>query len=110
MCATATITQSASLTSSILVSVIFIIMGNLIPKCRQTYTLGIRLPWTLASEENWNKTHRFAGKVWFIGGILSLILSFLGQLSIILWILLPLGLLPTVYSFIHYVKYDKQAE
>ncbi|HAF86254.1 MAG TPA: hypothetical protein DCG32_07825 [Sphaerochaeta sp.] len=33
------------------------------PKCKHNYTVGIRIPWTLASEENWNRTHRFAGPV-----------------------------------------------
>ena len=48
----------------LLVGLMLLIVGNLLPKCRQTYTMGIKLPWTLANEENWNKTHRFGGKVW----------------------------------------------
>ena len=49
---------------------LFIGLGNYLPKCRQNATLGIKLPWTLYNEENWNKTHRFAGFVWVIGGVL----------------------------------------
>lgn len=44
--------------SVLLMGVIFVVIGNYLPKCKQNYTLGIKLPWTLADEENWNKTHR----------------------------------------------------
>ena len=63
----------------LLLGVTFVIIGNLLPKCTQTYTMGIKLPWTLASEENWNKTHRFAGKVWVIGGVLIMATALLGS-------------------------------
>ena len=39
---------------SILIGLVFIIVGNYLPKCRQNYTMGIKLPWTLDDEENWN--------------------------------------------------------
>lgn len=41
----------------------FAAIGNYFPKCRPNRTVGIRISWTLGSEENWNATHRFAGKV-----------------------------------------------
>jgi len=47
----------------------FIIIGNILPKVKRNTLLGIRLPWTLASEINWYKTHRFGGRLFFIGGI-----------------------------------------
>jgi uncharacterized membrane protein len=46
------------------------LIGNYLPKCKFNYTMGIRVPWTLASEDNWRKTHRMAGPVWVVGGIL----------------------------------------
>ncbi|MEG0020473.1 MAG: SdpI family protein [Oscillospiraceae bacterium] len=55
-----------------MVSVLIIMFGNYLPKCKHNYMLGIRTPWTLASEEVWNKTHRFSGPVWVIGGLVSL--------------------------------------
>ena len=51
---------------------LFLVIGNLLPKCPYSRVLGIRLPWTLASEQNWFATHRFAGRVWMIGGFLML--------------------------------------
>ena len=48
---------------------LFVIIGNYLPKCKQSYTMGIKLPWTLDDEENWNKTHRLAGFLWVVGGV-----------------------------------------
>ena len=42
---------------SALIGVFFIVLGNYMPKLQQNYTIGIKLPWTLNSEENWNRTH-----------------------------------------------------
>ena len=47
------------------------------PKCSQNYTVGIRVPWTLDDENNWNATHRFAGWTMIVGGVAILVLSFL---------------------------------
>ncbi|MCQ2453523.1 MAG: DUF1648 domain-containing protein [Clostridia bacterium] len=44
-----------------LVGVLLVLIGNYLPKTKQSYTMGIKLPWTLNSEENWNHTHRMAG-------------------------------------------------
>ena len=60
----------------LVMGVLFIVVGNWLPKCQQTYTMGIKLPWTFASEENWNATHRFGGKVWVIGGIATMLTAF----------------------------------
>ena len=92
----------------LLMGVMFVVMGNLLPKCRQTYTMGIKLPWTLASEENWNKTHRFGGKVCVIGGILTMLTSLFGTFWILTVILLVMVLLPTFYSYWYYCKYEKE--
>ena len=51
----------------VLLGVVFVAVGNYLPKCKQNYTVGIKIPWTLHSEENWNRTHRLAGYVWVAG-------------------------------------------
>ena len=91
----------------LLVGLMFIIVGNLLPKCRQSYTMGIKLPWTLASEENWNKTHRFGGKVWVAGGVVTLVTAILGSFWILLGVLIAIAAAPTIYS---YALYHKQKE
>ena len=55
-----------------LLGVMFIFIGNYLPKVKQNRTLGIKISWTLNNEENWNKTHRFGGKVWVVGGLIML--------------------------------------
>ena len=53
-----------------LIGVLFIFIGNYLPKLRQNYTVGIKLPWTLADEDNWARTHRLGGKLFVACGLL----------------------------------------
>ena len=91
----------------LLVGIMFLIVGNLLPKCRQSYTMGIKLPWTLNNEDNWNKTHRFAGKLWVIGGVTVIATAFLGSFWLLLGVLIVMVVVPTVYSYLHYRKHEK---
>ena len=84
--------------------VLFVAIGNYLPKCKQSYTMGIKLPWTLSDEENWNKTHRLAGKLWVAGGLIMIALSFVNNTNIMVVVLLLLVIIPTVYSYILYRK------
>ena len=87
--------------SELLFGVMFIIIGTYLPKARQNYTIGIRVPWTLANEENWNRTHRLAGYMWMICGIL-MILTCLTRFVPAGWLLgifLIMVLLPCIYSY-----------
>lgn len=81
---------------------LFLILGNRLPKTKQNSTLGIKLPWTIYNEENWQKTHRFGGFVWVTVGILFFPMGFLPD-GLILWLLpgavLLIVVLPTVYSW-----------
>lgn len=85
----------------------FVIIGNYLPKCKQNYTVGIKIPWTLNDEENWNKTHRFGGILWVVGGIVIMATSFIGSVWIFLAITLAIAFVPVVYSYIYYVKHKK---
>lgn len=87
-----------------LMGVLFVIIGNYLPKCQQNYTIGIKLPWTLHSEENWNKTHRFAGFLWVICGLLMMFTGFFGSIWILLPIILAMVLPPFLYSYLLYRK------
>ena len=51
------------------VGALLCVAGNYMPKFRHNYFCGIRTPWTLASETCWRRTHRFAGPLWFWGGL-----------------------------------------
>ena len=85
--------------------VLFIVIGNYMPKTKQSYTMGIRLPWTLNSEENWNRTHRLAGFLWVLGGLSFIAMSFIGwSLAGLLIPLTVMVLVPTAYSYLLYRK------
>lgn len=90
--------------ANILVGLMFIIMGNYMSKNRQNYTVGIRLPWTLGNEENWDRTHRFASKLWVIGGIIFVINAFVQSILILVVIILMTMIAPMIYSFVLYKK------
>ena len=92
------------------IGLMFVVVGNYLPKCKRNYTLGIKLPWTIQNDENWNKTHRMGGKIWVIGGLLMMFMMFLSEKVIpfvIVPVILIIALIPTVYS---YVLAKKQKE
>lgn len=59
------------------VGALLIIIGNLLPRTRSNWFLGIRTPWTLSSDRVWEKTHRLGGRLFVAGGILIIIAGFL---------------------------------
>lgn len=63
----------------ILIGTLFAVSGNFFPTLKPNYFIGIRIPWTLNNENNWKLTHRFAGKLWLIGGISIIIYSLIAQ-------------------------------
>lgn len=91
----------------IFMGLMFVIVGNYMPKCKQNYTIGIKIPWTLNNEENWNKTHRFAGWIWMIGGIVITVLGFLSFLWIVFPVLFVMALAPIIYSYALHKKDTK---
>ncbi len=92
---------------SLTMGALFVLIGNYLPKCQQNRTVGIRIIWTLKNEANWNATHRFAGKVWVIGGLLLMASSLLPY-SILPWAMIALLVvfigLPVLYSYKFYRK------
>jgi len=81
---------------------LFIIIGNYLPKCKQSYTMGIKLPWTLKDEENWNKTHRFAGPLWVIGGVVIMATAIFESPIVFGVIVGVMVITPVVYSYLYY--------
>ncbi len=88
----------------ILLGLMFVIIGNYLPKCKQSYTIGIKIPWTLNSEENWNKTHRFAGWLWTFCGTAIMLTAFFGGFMIFFGIVLLMVAAPLIYSYTLYRK------
>lgn len=94
----------------------FIAIGNYLPKCKPNSTVGIKVKWALANEKNWNFTHRFSGKLWFIGGLLILLSVLLPQaaaINVMLVLILLITFIPMGYSYVYYrkqLKYGTIAE
>lgn len=91
--------------------IMFVVIGNYLPKCKQNYTIGIKVPWALNDKENWNHTHRFAGKIWIAGGLILLASLFLPR-NILPWlnpiVLLIVIIVPVCYSYLYYRKQKKE--
>lgn len=94
---------SINLVVGIGVAVLFILLGNVMGRFRHNYFVGIRTPWTLASEEVWRRTHRLAGPIWVVGGLAMLVLVLLrGRVEAagLVGIVVVLAAVPSVYSYI----------
>lgn len=90
----------------LLLGLLFAVIGNYFPKCTQNATLGLKLPWTLASTENWNATHRFAGKLWVCCGLVIAISAVLpkGFVFLMVFAIFAAAIVPCVYSCRFYKK------
>lgn len=87
--------------------ILFAVIGNVLGKVTRNFFVGIRTPWTLASEEVWYRTHRLAGKLFVAAGLFIAAAAFV---SIRLWpLFVALGiaaLVPVVYSYVIYRKLE----
>lgn len=91
----------------LVMGILFLIIGNYLPKCKQNYTIGIKIPWTLNNEDNWNKTHRFAGVVWMVCAIVIIVGAFFKEI-VVFTTFIPvavMALAPMIYSYIYYRKH-----
>ena len=87
---------------------LFVFLGNMMPKVKSNFFVGIRTPWTLSNTEVWNKTHRLGGFLWFFGGLLVLGMSFfLRDLMLfiaLMAIVAVMTLIPVVMSYIWFQR------
>jgi len=95
---------NAGMLCNLLIGVLFLLIGNYMPKVKQNYTMGFKLPWTLNSEWNWNKTHRLAGWLWILGGLLLLGNAVLRSGLVLLIVIFLVTVIPGIYSFLLYQK------
>lgn len=89
---------------NLLIGILFIGIGNYMHKIKQNYTVGIKIPWTLHSEENWNRTHRLSSWLWILCGVVLLINSVVKLGCVLGVVIVALVLAPMIYSFALYKK------
>ncbi len=85
------------------VAVLFIALGNYLPRVKSNWWIGIRTPWTLESEAVWRETHRVGGRLFVLGGVvagLSVVLPAALRMWVSLTGLVLAGLVPVVYSYV----------
>ena len=97
------------LITTLLFGTMFIIIGNYMPKCKQNYTIGIKISWTINDEENWNFTHRLSGKIWVAGGIIILLTAVFRQTWIFIGVTALMVIIPFLASYLYYRKKNKNA-
>lgn len=92
------------------VGVLFVLLGNYMGKLRKNFFVGIRTPWTLASDAVWERTHRLAGWLFVLAGLVWIGLGLAGApASWLLVVVLAAALIPCVYSYFSYRRIEGTA-
>jgi uncharacterized membrane protein len=90
------------------ICLMFTLMGNVMGKVRRNFFIGIRTPWTLASEPVWNATHRFAALTFFAGGLTGLFFAiFNAPFWLPMTAIVASGLAPVIYSLVLYKRLER---
>lgn len=91
-----------------IIGIFYVVLGNYFKTIKPNYFIGIRTPWALENETIWKNTHRLAGKLWVIGGLLIIISCFVFNqetaLAIFLIITAIITLIPVSHSYFQFKK------
>jgi uncharacterized membrane protein len=93
-------------TMPIALGFLFLFVGLLLGKAKRNYFIGIRTPWTLASDVVWDKTHRLGSRLFMISGGIALLGVLFGRYAGI-FILVPVLVstaVVVVYSYAEYAR------
>lgn len=94
------------------IGLLYLTLGNYFKTIKANYFIGIRTPWTLEDETVWNETHKLAGKMWFIGGLVivisSLVLESQPNFLLFIGITIIIAIIPIAYSYIKFQNIKKQ--
>ena len=89
--------------------VLFGLLGNVMGKVQRNFWMGVRTPWTLASEAVWVRTHRHAAWLWVATGIVGAVMVLVGVPFWIAFVLLMASALwPVLYSLIVYKRLQRE--
>ena len=86
---------------------VMLVTGNFMPRTKPNAAFGLRLPWTLANEDVWRKSNRFAGKLFMAAGIVMIALSFVFT-SVLETVILLMVLCVTVLTILVSYSYHRQ--
>jgi uncharacterized membrane protein len=91
--------------------IFFVLCGNVLGRVKRNFFIGVRTPWTLASERVWTDTHRMTARLFVASGVLgvaAILAGMPGWMSIV-WILI-VSLIPVVYSLVLYKRLERRGE
>lgn len=95
---------NAGRTSMVGTGLLFMVMGNYLPRIRSNWWMGIRTPWTLESESVWRETHRLGGRTFVVSGAVATLAALLLPPSASAFVTIAAlgvgGLVPVVYSYV----------
>lgn len=83
--------------------VLFIVLGNYLPKIKSNWFVGVRTPWTLSSEFAWRRTHHLAGWLFVASGLITLAVTLARPdhaAQVMLGALITAAVISVVYSYI----------
>lgn len=88
----------------VVIGLMFVALGNVLPKSRPGFFVGIRTPWTIMDTDNWVATHRLGGKLMMLAGIVVVVAALLPlaettRIAVLLVAVVGAALVPTVYSW-----------
>jgi uncharacterized membrane protein len=84
---------------NLLLGGLWIALGLTLPRVRRNPWIGVRTPWTLSSDENWSRTHRFAGYTFTMGGVIAVLFAALSLSAISTCVIVVSALMPIVQSY-----------
>lgn len=95
---------------TLLLAVLFIVLGNMMPKFRRNFYCGLKNPWTLSSDTVWTRTHRLGGRLLFTAGVLSVPTIFLTgsmRFPLLMALIFAAIIIPNVMSYIWFKREEK---
>ncbi len=88
--------------------ILLVILGSMMGRLKKNFWIGVRTPWTLASDEVWQRTNRLGGTLFMIGGVLLAATSFAGNevVAVLIGVLAVIAIVPIVYSYVLYRRIE----
>lgn len=91
---------------TIAVGILFVVLGNLMPKVKNNFFMGVRTPWTLSNPDVWNKANRLGGRLFFWFGLVialcALVLSERATFIVMMAGVVVVSCVPVLMSYLWY--------
>lgn len=97
----------------LLIGMLFVVIGNVLPRARPNWLFGIRTPWTLTNDRVWERTHRVGGLLFVIAGLLLAIGAFVLPAAFLPTVIIGIGIaaiVPVVYSYFAWRQESSRAQ